>query len=231
MMQHRGVKGERLSYRPIMEAELSASERQRIYEASRKADAARAAQQNLIKMASKDYAGFDAMGRWVVTTCRTGSEETIAKELSDARIETWCPKEKFRTRPRRQLKPVDIYRPFFRGYLFAKVVPSHEAFAGLLSASQLNGIMGRDGMPYLMPEQLMDVLQLSIRKRQCLQKDDVKMPFSIGERMRVVDGPFSSFTAMVRAVLPERWKAEVEMEIFGRMTPLTINIDSLERDA
>jgi transcriptional antiterminator NusG len=171
------------------------------------------------------------MARWIVATCRSGSEQTIAEELNGSHIQTWCPLEKFRTRPRRSLKPVDIYRPFFRGYLFIRVMPSHEAYAGVLSASRLSGLMSRDGRPYLMPPRLMDALIANMRKRQTLQRDEVKLPFTIGDRMRINQGPFSSFTAMVRAALPDKWQAEVEVEIFGRMTPITIDIDSLEREA
>lgn len=230
MMADRNISGEKLAYRPVLEAELSTSEKLRIREGQSRAERQRHAQENLIGMAGRDRAGFERMARWIVATCRVGSEEAIAAELDAVRIETWCPREKFRTRPRRKMKPVDIYRPFFRGYLFVRVMPCHEAYAGVLCASRLGGIMGSDGRPFLMPEKLMDALMLSMRKRQCIQDDEVKLPFSIAERVRVADGAFSGFKAMVRALLPDRWQAEVEVEIFGRMTPMTIDIDSLESE-
>lgn len=231
MMQHRKIKGAKLAFRPMSEAELTNDERARAYGARDRACALRSARSNLVYEASFEKNGFQNLSRWIVTTCRSGSEHSIAEELKDVRIESWCPMEKFRTRPRRALKPVDIYRPFFRGYLFVRVVPSPEAFAGVLSASRLNGIMGRDGRPFLMPEKLMDALMLGMKKKVVVQEDEVKLPFSIGDRMLIKDGPFSSFTAMVRAALPDRWQAEVEVEIFGRMTPVTLDIDSLTFEA
>jgi transcriptional antiterminator NusG len=230
MMQNKKINGEKLSYRPMREAELSDRERYKAYEARDRASALRSAQHHLISEASVERPDFDNLSRWIVTTCRPGSEQTISEELHSARIKSWCPLEKFRTRPRRALKPVEIYRPFFRGYLFVKVVPTPEAFAGVLSASRLNAIMSRDGKPYLMPPRIMDVLMVGMQKRTKIQNDEVKLPFTIGDRMRIVDGPFSSFTAMVRAALPDRWQAEVEVEIFGRMTPMTLDIDSLAYD-
>lgn len=231
MMQHRKIKGAKLAFRPMTEAEMTQDERARAYGARDQARALRSARSNLVHEASSEKVGFSNSSRWIVATCRSGSEQTIAQELQDARIETWCPMEKFRTRPRRSLKPVDIYRPFFRGYLFVRLVPTPEAFAGVLSASRLSGIMSQDGRPFLMPSKLMDALMLGMKKRVIVQEDEVKLPFSIGDRMRIKDGPFSSFTAMVRAALPDKWQAEVEVEIFGRMTPVTLDIDSLTFEA
>lgn len=230
-MQHKKINGATLAFRPMTEADMTHDERRRAYDARDRAAALRSARGNLVHEACCDKAGFDDLARWIVVTCRSGSEQVIAEELKDARISSWCPLEKFKTRPRRSLKPVDIYRPFFRGYLFVRLIPSHEAFAGLLSASRLNGIMGRDGKPFLMPPRMMDALMLGMKKRVVVQEDEVKLPFSIGDRMRIKDGPFTDFTAMVRAALPDKWQAEVEVEIFGRMTPVTLDIDSLAFDA
>jgi transcription termination/antitermination protein NusG len=226
-MQHRNLQGATMAYRKVFEDELTLEQRARLDIAGSKAEALISAHGNLVHRASNRAAGFADLSRWVVATCRVDSEESISRELAEAHIETWCPMETFRKRPRRGLKPVDYFRPFFRGYLFARVVPCHEAYAGLLCASRLSSLMGRDGRPYLMPERLMNALLLGIKKRQHLEEDEVKVPYHVGDTVRVVDGPFASFQMVVRSVLPSQWKLSGEVQIFGRMTPIEMDIDSV----
>ncbi|TCR01079.1 transcription termination/antitermination protein NusG [Neorhizobium sp. JUb45] len=226
MMQNR-ITGKKISFRPMVEAQLSAHERARLYERQQKAEAARAARGHLVQAAGMDAPGFDRMARWVVATCRSGSEQVIGEELGENHIQSWCPMEKFRTRPRRGLKPVDIFRPFFRGYLFIRVVPTEEAFVGVLSASRLKGIMGRDGRPFLMPPKVMDALMLGVKKGECVQPDEFKIPVSVGDHVTIARGPFADFQAVVRKVVSDRWRAEVEINLFGSMRPVELDIDSL----
>ena len=228
MMQHRAMNGQKLGYRPMAEAELREEERRRAYEGQDRAHRAIGARARLIAMAREDRAGFDRMARWVVATCRAGSEQVVHDELREQGISAWCPLEKFRIRPRRSLKAVDIYRPYFKGYLFVRVIPDNEAFVGLLSASRLKGLMGRDGRPFLMPEKLMDALMLASRKSKRDQDDDRVLPVREGQRVVIRSGPFSDFHATIRRVIGDRWKVMAETEMFGRMTALELDIDSVE---
>lgn len=225
-MQHR-INGKKISYKPRIASDLTAVELSRIDEGKVKAERARSAHRNLIRMAQKDVAGFDARARWIVGTCRSGMEQSIGDELKEQKIGTWCPLEHYRTRPRRGLKPVDIYKPFFRGYLFVQVVPCHEAFAGVLCASRLNSLMGRDGEPFLMPPRLMDALMLSVQKDDLKQDDEKPLPVHKGDRIVIRSGPFVDFQTTVRKVIGERWKLQAEVNIFGRMTPIELDIDSV----
>ncbi|WP_439604513.1 transcription termination/antitermination protein NusG [Shinella sp.] len=228
MMTVRDTDGKQLAYRPMHAAELTEEERNRIDLARDRAERLRDGHNSLIEAASSRFVRFDQVARWVVATCRQGSEESIARELGELGIVTWCPKEHLRTRPRRKLKPVDIYRPYFGGYLFVRVIPTREAFAGLLAASRLQGIMGRDGVPYLMPEKLMNIIILAAKKDETDQKDKPKMPVRVGQRIDIHSGVFANFQATVRRLIPERWKLEAEVSLFGRMTPVELDIDSIE---
>ena len=227
-MQHRTMDGQRLGYRPMAEAELQEGERRRAYAEQDRAHKEISSRSRLISMAREDRPGFDRLARWVVATCKSGSEQAVHDELREQGISVWCPLEKFRIRPRRSLKAVDIYRPFFKGYLFVRVIPDNEAFVGLLSASRLKGLMGRDGRPFLMPERLMDALLLGSRKSKRDQDDDRVLPVREGQRVVIRSGPFSDFQATIRRVIGDRWKVMAEAEMFGRMTALELDIDSVE---
>ncbi|WP_411033829.1 transcription termination/antitermination protein NusG [Shinella sp. BYT-45] len=228
MMTVGHVDGKKLPYRPVAEAELSPRERMRIEEACHRADRLRAGHDSLVHAASRHRQDFEKMARWIVATCRSGSEQAIVAELAAVGIEAWCPTERHRRPPRRGRKAVDIFRPYFRGYLFVRLIPTQEAFAGVLAASRLQGLMGKDGRPFLMPPKIMDALILAARKDEKDQEDRPKLPFRIGQRVCIRSGPFADFLATVRRLIPERWKMEAEVSLFSRMTLLEIDIDSIE---
>lgn len=228
MMQHRAMNGRKLGYRPMMEAELQEGDRHRAYAEQERAHSAMGARKRIVAMASGNRKGFDKHARWIVATCKSGIEQQVFEELREQGIEAWCPLEKIRARPRRSLKAVDIFRPYFKGYVFVRVIPDGEAFVGLLSASRLNGLMGRDGRPFLMPEKLMDALMLSAKKSKHDHDDERALPVRKGQQVVIRSGPFSDFQATIRRVMGTRWKLMAEVELFGRMTALELDIDSVE---
>lgn len=190
------------------------------------ADAERRARLGLVGMAGKDVPGFEKMARWIVAVCRPGTETRIHDDLATLGIECWCPMEKKRRPPRRGLKAQVIHTPLFRGYLFVRVIPMNEAFVGVLSASRLSGLMGHDGVPTLMPERIMERLRLSVAKRLKDQGDDDGSWWR-DCHVTVTHGPFASFKAVVRALVGKGDKVKVDVEIFGRATPVELDIDSI----
>lgn len=218
------ISGKKLAYRPIRSEELTMNERRRIEMAKARNDAERAARENLMFMASRKRGGFEELARWIVCTCKAGLEEVISNELSARDIEVWCPTEKRRRPPLRGKKAVEIHRAIFRGYVFVRVIPDAEAFHGVLSASRISSIMGRDGKPFLMPERLMSMLVVKAAKREQLQEDAT---FKNGQAVTIRSGPFADFAATVRRVLGGH-KVEVEAALFGQMTSITLDVDSIE---
>jgi transcriptional antiterminator NusG len=53
--------------------------------------------------------------------------------------------------------------------------------------------------------------------------------YSIGESVKVVDGPFKSFTGTVEDINNEKGKIKVRVEIFGRSTPVELDFLQVEK--
>jgi transcriptional antiterminator NusG len=51
----------------------------------------------------------------------------------------------------------------------------------------------------------------------------VEIPYHKGDSVKIVDGPFSTFTGIIEEVSPERGKVRVMVTIFGRATPVELD--------
>ena len=59
--------------------------------------------------------------------------------------------------------------------------------------------------------------------------DTQAIPFSLGETVKVIDGPFNGFNGTVEKINEEKRKLEVMVKIFGRKTPLELSFMQVEK--
>lgn len=57
----------------------------------------------------------------------------------------------------------------------------------------------------------------------------IKIPFIIGESIKVIDGPFNGFNGTIEKINKEKKKLELSVLIFGRKTPLELNFTQVEK--
>jgi len=62
-----------------------------------------------------------------------------------------------------------------------------------------------------------------------VQDDNVNIPFTIGETVKVIDGPFNGFTGTIENVNEDKRKLQVMVKIFGRKTPLELSYMQVEK--
>jgi transcriptional antiterminator NusG len=62
-----------------------------------------------------------------------------------------------------------------------------------------------------------------------VNSDMVAIPYTIGETIKVIDGPFNGFNGTVEKVNEEKRKLEVMVKIFGRKTPLELSYMQVEK--
>ena len=64
---------------------------------------------------------------------------------------------------------------------------------------------------------------------EVLSDEEITVPFFVGESVKVIDGPFNSFTGTIEEVNDEKKKLKVMVKIFGRKTPLELNYMQVEK--
>ncbi len=59
--------------------------------------------------------------------------------------------------------------------------------------------------------------------------EDVIIPYEVGESVKVTEGPFRGFDAIIEEVNNEKKKLKVMVKIFGRKTPLELGFLQVEK--
>ena len=62
-----------------------------------------------------------------------------------------------------------------------------------------------------------------------IQDENIAIPFTVGETVKVVDGPFNGFDGTIERVIEDKRKLEVMVKIFGRKTPLELSYMQVEK--
>jgi transcriptional antiterminator NusG len=58
----------------------------------------------------------------------------------------------------------------------------------------------------------------------------MNVPYVVGESVKVIDGPFNSFTGVIEEINEEKKKLKVMVKIFGRKTPLELSYMQVEKE-
>ena len=61
-------------------------------------------------------------------------------------------------------------------------------------------------------------------------EEELNIPFIVGETVKVIDGPFNSFTGVIEEINEEKRKLKVMVKIFGRKTPLELSFMQVEKE-
>ena len=90
------------------------------------------------------------------------------------------------------------------------------------------GFLGVDGEPTpLRPDEVSRILGMLDDDKG----EQLEIPFKNGDPVKVVDGPFNTFTGFVEEVYPDKMKVRVMVSIFGRKTPLELDYLQVEHES
>jgi transcriptional antiterminator NusG len=91
------------------------------------------------------------------------------------------------------------------------------------------GFLGDKGQP--IPLRPTEVNRILGKVDELSESDaELNIPFIVGEAVKVIDGPFNSFTGTIEEINEEKKKLIVMVKIFGRKTPLELNYMQVEKE-
>jgi len=174
----------------------------------------------------------DTERAWYVVHCYSGYENKVRYNL-EQRIETMGMKDRIfdvviPTQEEIEVKEGKrrtVERHVFPGYVLVNMTLTEESWYVVRNTPGVTGFvgMGNDPTP-LRPEEVQQIL-----RRMEAEAPHVKVTFKVGERVRIVDGPFNDFRGIVSEIDMEKTKVRVMVNFFGRETPVELDFLQVEK--
>ena len=177
--------------------------------------------------------------KWYVIRAVTGTEKKVKSNIefeiqSSPHIKDMVPRILIPTEKIYQIrngKKVSKERNFYPGYVFVEAIMTDEVKHTLLIVPGVLGFVGcKRKMDAPIPLRPIEVTRMLGKVDELLEQDDTyATPFIVGEEIKVIDGPFNTFTGIIEEVNTEKKKLKVMVKIFGRKTPLELSFMQVEK--
>lgn len=173
--------------------------------------------------------------RWYVVQAFSGYEGRVQKQLAEA-IERkglgeffgqiLVPTEEVVEMKEGQKRRSE--RKFFPGYVLVQMDMTDESWHLVKSTPRVLGFIGgTSDKPAPITQAEADAILNRIEEG--VEKPRPKTLFEIGEMVRVNDGPFVDFNAVVEEVNYDKSRLKVAVLIFGRSTPVELEFHQVEK--
>lgn len=176
--------------------------------------------------------------KWYVVRAVSGKEKKVKEyleleisrmKLNDYVNQVLIPTEKvFKIQ---NGKKVTKEKAFLPGYVLIEAALVGEVSHVIKSIPNVIGFLGtvKGGEP--VPMRLSEVNRILGKVDElATSQEELKIPFVVGESVKVVDGPFNNFTGVVDEINEEKKKLKVMVKIFGRKNLLELSYMQVEKE-
>ncbi len=163
---------------------------------------------------------------WYVIHTYSGYEEAVARNLRQ-RIESLdmqdkifnvvVPKEK--KIKIKGGKRVVVEEKVYPGYVFVEMVVTDDSWYVVRNTPRVTGFVGSGVTPIPVSRQEVEILLKLMGQEEPKYKVDV----SVGDPVRITDGPFKDMEGKISEVDEEKGKIKVLVSMFGRETPVELD--------
>lgn len=165
-------------------------------------------------------------GEWYVVHTYAGHEEKVkttlkqrvnSMGLEDKILEIIVPTAK--KIEIRAGKKHEIDEKIFPGYLLIRMVLADDSWLAVRTTPGITSFVGIGNRPTPLPDKEVE----AILKFMKMEAPKFKTKFSVGEAVKIADGPFAEFLGTVNDIDQKRGKIKVLVSIFGRETPVELD--------
>ena len=167
--------------------------------------------------------------KWYVVHTYSGYENTVkatiektvqSRQLQDQIIAIAIPQETV-TEINDSGVSKTFERKLYPGYVFVKMVYSDDTWHVIRNVRGVAGFVGASGSdPFPLSDE--EVYEMGVEKRE------IVVNYAVGDTVRILDGPLSSFTGVVEAMEVDKNSVSVIVSMFGRETPVEFELDQVE---
>ena len=116
--------------------------------------------------------------------------------------------------------PKDVQRKVFPGYVLVKMIMTDETWHVVRNLRGVTGFLGSGNKPIPLSED--DIASLGVEKRE------IVVQYQVGDNVRITDGALESFLGVVEEIDLDHGKVRVMVSMFGRETPVELELDQIE---
>ena len=113
-----------------------------------------------------------------------------------------------------------VERKVVPGCVLIKMVMTDDTWHLVRNVRGVTGFVGSANKAIPLTEE--EVLAMGMEKHEIIVK------YAVGDHVRIVDGPLSTFTGVVEEIEPEKNRVSVMVSMFGRETPVELELDQVE---
>ena len=165
--------------------------------------------------------------KWYVVHTYSGYENKVATNLEkiveNRKLHDWIHEIRIPTETVTEIKDNkkrDVERKIFPGYVFVKMVMTDDSWYVVRNIRGVTGFLGEGNKA--IPLSDADVAALGVEKRE------VVVSYQVGDSVRITDGALESFLGTVEEIDLDRSKVRVVVSMFGRETPVELELDQVE---
>tara|TARA_Y100000590_G_C15683954_1_gene1000862 strand:+ start:253 stop:777 length:525 start_codon:yes stop_codon:yes gene_type:complete len=173
------------------------------------------------------------MKNWYIVQTFSGFEKKVASNMKDienkdlrAQIEDVLVPTHDVTEVKKG-KRVQREKKYFPGYVLVKMEMNKELYHTVKNIQKVTGFLGPSGSPTPVSENEINKIMGEIKDGIMTPKTGIQ--FSIGEQVKVCEGPFASFSGLVEEIDEEKSRLKVSVSIFGRPTPVDLEFHQVEK--
>ena len=172
--------------------------------------------------------------KWYVLHVYSGFEKKVSASIleqakqagmDDKILQVLVPSEEV-VEVRRGAK-VSSERKFFPGYVLIEMDLTDQAWHLVQNTPKVSGFLGSKDRPTPISEA--EAQRIMNQVQEGVDRPKPSVIYEIGDSVRVVDGPFTSFNGQVEDVDEERARVKVAVSIFGRSTPVELEYAQVEK--
>ena len=113
-----------------------------------------------------------------------------------------------------------VQRKLFPGYVLVKMILTDDSWHLIHNVRGATGFVGSDGKAVPLTEQ--EIYDLGVERKE------IVVGYSLGDEVKVNDGPLAGFLGVVDELEPDKNRVRVVVSMFGRETPVDLELDQVE---
>ncbi|HHZ05286.1 MAG TPA: transcription termination/antitermination factor NusG [Clostridiales bacterium] len=166
--------------------------------------------------------------KWYVVHTYSGYENKVAsnleKTVDNRNLQEYIQEVKVPTELVTEIREdgsaKDVERKIYPGYVFIKMVYTDETWYVVRNIRGCTGFVGPSSKP--IPLSSDEVVRMGVETKS------IEVSYNVGDSVRIIDGPLEDFVGVVEEIDTEKNLVRVTVSMFGRETPVELELNQAE---